>query len=100
MTEFSNYKIAVSAIVPLILLAIVIAFLMGPATNFLEFGLLLPDIHIEQIDFVDGEIQVIVRNTGPIDVNIAVADVNDRIQPAAIEPVSYTHLTLPTICSV
>ena len=91
MTEFSNYKIALSAIGPLILLAIVIAFLMGPATNFLEFGLVLPDIHIEQIDFVDGEIQVIVRNTGPIDVNIAVADVNDRIQPAAIEPDN--HLT-------
>ena len=64
---------------------------MGPAINFLEFGLVLPDIHIEQIDFVDGEIQVIVRNTGPIDVNIAVADVNDRIQPAAIEPDN--HLT-------
>ena len=91
MTEFSNYKIALSAIGPLILLAIVIAFLMGPATNFLEFGLVLPDIHIEQIDFVDGEIQVIVRNTGPIDVNITVADVNDRIQPAAIEPDN--HLT-------
>ena len=91
MTEFSNYKIALSAIGPLILLAIVIAFLMGPAINFLEFGLVLPDIHIEQIDFVDGEIQVIVRNTGPIDVNITVADVNDRIQPAAIEPDN--HLT-------
>jgi len=91
MTEFSNYKIAVSAIGPLILLAIVIAFLMGPATNFLEFGIVLPDIHIEQIDFVDGEIQVIVRNTGPIDVNITVADVNDRIQPAAVEPDN--HLT-------
>ena len=91
MTEFSNYKIALSAIGPLILLAIVIAFLMGPATNFLEFGVVLPDIHIEQIDFIDGEIQVIVRNTGPLDVNITVADVNDRIQPAAIEPDN--HLT-------
>ena len=91
MTEFSNYKIALSAIGPLILLAIVIAFLMGPAINFLEFGLVLPDIHIEQIDFIDGEIQVIVRNTGPLDVNITVADVNDRIQPAAIEPDN--HLT-------
>ena len=86
MSKVSNYKIALSAIVPLILLAIVIAFLMGPGTNFLEFGIVLPEIHLEQIDFVDGEIQVIVRNTGPIDVNIAVADVNDRIQPAAIEP--------------
>ena len=86
MSKVSNYKIALSAIGPLILLAIVIAFLMGPGTNFLEFGLVLPEIHIEQIDFVDGEIQVIVRNTGPLDVNIVVADVNDRIQPAAIEP--------------
>ena len=86
MSKVSNYKIALSAIGPLILLAIVIAFLMGPGTNFLEFGLVLPEIHLEQIDFVDGEIQVIVRNTGPIDVNIVVADVNDRIQPAAIEP--------------
>mgnify|MGYP003324646637 CR=1 FL=1 len=82
MAEFSNYKIALSAIGPLILLAIVIAFLMGPGTNFLEFGLVLPEIHIEQINFVDNEIQVIVRNTGPIDVNIVA--------------VSYTHLTLPT----
>jgi len=91
MAEFSNYKIALSAIGPLILLAIVIAFLMGPGTNFLEFGLVLPEIHIEQISFVDNEIQVIVRNTGPIDVNIVVADINDRIQPAAIEPDN--HLT-------
>ena len=91
MTEFSNYKIALSAIGPLILLAIVIAFLMGSGTSFLEFGLVLPEIHIEQIDFVDNEIQVIVRNTGPIDVNVVVADVNDRIQPAAIEPDN--HLT-------
>ena len=87
----SNYRIALSAIGPLVLLAIVIAFLMGPATNLLEFGIVLPDIHIEQIDFVDGEIQVIVRNVGPIDVNITLADVNDRIQPAAIEPDN--HLT-------
>ena len=72
MAEFSNYKITLSAIGPLILLAIVIAFLMGPGTNFLEFGLVLPEIHIEQINFVDNEIQVIVRNTGPIDVNIFV----------------------------
>ena len=91
MTEFSNYKTVLSAIGPLILLAIVIAFLLGPGTNFFEFGLVLPEIHIEQIDFIDGEIQVIVRNTGPLDVNITVADVNDRIQPAAIEPDN--HLT-------
>ena len=86
MTKSSNYKITLSAIGPLILLVIVIAFLLGPGTSFLEFGLILPEINIEQIDFVESEIQVIVRNTGTLDVNITVADINDRIQPAAIEP--------------
>ena len=86
MTKSSNYKITLSAIVPLILLVIVIAFLLGPGKSFLEFGLILPEINIEQIDFVESEIQVIVRNTGTLDVNITVADINDRIQPAAIEP--------------
>jgi len=41
---------------------------------------------MEKIDFVESEIQVTVRNTGPIPVEIVMADVNDRIQPAAIEP--------------
>lgn len=52
----------------------------------LDFGVVLPEITIERIDFVDSEIQAIVRNTGHLPVEIAVADVNDRIQPAAVEP--------------
>ena len=52
----------------------------------LEFGVLLPEITIEKIDFIDSEIQATVRNTGPIPVEIVMADVNDRIQPAAVEP--------------
>ena len=86
----SKPKIAISAIAPIVLLAILIVFLLGPASTFLQFGIVLPEISIEKVEFFENEIQATVRNTGPIDVNVAVADVNDRIQPAAIEP--DTHL--------
>ena len=82
----SKPVLAISAIGPIILLAIVIAFLLGPASTFLQFGIVLPEVSIEKVEFVKNEIQATVRNTGPIDVNVVVADVNDRIQPAAIEP--------------
>ena len=91
MSQSSKYRIAVSAVAPIVLLTILIAFLVGSGSSFLQFGTVLPEIYLEKIDFVDSEIQVIVRNTGPIDVNVVVADVNDRIQPAAIEPDN--HLT-------
>ena len=86
----SKPQIAISAIVPIVLLAILIVFLLGPASTFLQFGIVLPEISIEKVEFTGNEIQATVRNTGPIDVNVVVADVNDRIQPAAIEP--DTHL--------
>ena len=82
----SKPKIAISAIAPIVLLAILIAFLLGPASTFLQFGVVLPEISIEKVEFIGNEIQATVRNTGPVDVNVVVADVNDRIQPAAIEP--------------
>src|SRR5687768_10309141 len=42
---------------------------------------------LERIEFQeDGRIIAYIRNTGPIDVTVAQADVNDRILPAAIEP--------------
>ena len=88
----SKPKIAISAIAPIVLLAILIVFLLGPASTFLQFGIVLPEISIEKVDFFENEIQATVRNTGPVDVNVVVADVNDRIQPAAIEP--GTHLSL------
>ena len=87
---YSKPKIAISAIAPIVLLAILIVFLLGPASTFLQFGIVLPEISIEKVEFIGNEIQATVRNTGPIDVNVVVADVNDRIQPAAIEP--DTHL--------
>ena len=82
----SKPVLAISAIGPIILLAIVIAFLLGPASTFLQFGVVLPEVSIEKVEFIENEIQATVRNTGPIEVAVAVADVNDRIQPAAVEP--------------
>ncbi len=82
----SKAKIVFAGIIPIIILVAMIAYLFGPGSNLLNFGTALPEITIEQVRFVGSEIQVVVRNTGPIDVSIAQADVNDRIQPAAIEP--------------
>ena len=82
----SKPVLAISAIAPIVLLAVVIAFLLGPASTFLQFGVVLPEVSIEKVEFIENEIQATVRNTGPIDVSVALADVNDRIQPAAIEP--------------
>ena len=82
----SKPVLAISAIAPIVLLAIMIAFLLGPASTFLQFGVVLPEVSIEKIEFTGNEIQATVRNTGPVHVNVVLADVNDRIQPAAIEP--------------
>jgi zinc transporter, ZIP family len=46
----------------------------------------LPEISIEKVELSDGSIEVFVRNTGPSEITIAQADVNDRIHPASIEP--------------
>ena len=46
----------------------------------------LPEVTIEQVTFEDSMILLNVRNTGLLEVEIAMADVNDRIQPAAVEP--------------
>jgi zinc transporter ZupT len=88
-TKSSKTKTILAGVVPVIILAAMVAYLFGPSSDLLNFGVSLPEITIERIDFVDSEIQVVVRNTGPIDVSIAQADVNDRIHPAAIEPDKY-----------
>ena len=86
MMTSSKPVLAISAIAPIVLLVIMIAFLLGPASSFLQFGIILPEVSIEKVEFIENEIRATVRNTGPIDVNVVIADVNDRIQPAAIEP--------------
>lgn len=82
----SKGKIIVSGIIPFAFLVLLVAFLFGPGSYLLDFGVPLPEITMEKIDFLDSEIQVTVRNTGPIPVEIVMADINDRIQPAAVEP--------------
>ena len=84
--EASRGKLAISGIVPFIFVIIMIAYIFGPGAELLDLGTPLPEITIERVDFVEGEIQATVRNTGPIPVEIVMADINDRIQPAAIEP--------------
>jgi len=85
-SKSSKIKIITSGLIPFIFLLIMIAYIFGPGSDLLEFGIPLPEITIEKIDFKNSEIQVIVRNTGPVPVEVVMADVNDRIQPAAIEP--------------
>ena len=82
----SKGKLVASGIIPFVFLIILIAYIFGPGSDLLDLGVPLPEITIEKVDFMDSEILVTVRNTGPIPVEVVMADVNDRIQPAAIEP--------------
>jgi zinc transporter ZupT len=82
----SRIRTIASGLIPFGFLVIMILYLVGPSSDLLEFGVSLPEITIEKVEFIDSEIHVTVRNTGPIPVEIAMADVNDRIQPAVIEP--------------
>jgi len=82
----SKGKIIVSGIIPFAFLILLMAYIFGPGSDLLDFGIPLPEITMEKVDFVDSEIRVTVRNTGPIPVEVVMADINDRIQPAAIEP--------------
>ena len=73
--------------VPFAVLGVMIAFLLSsPEILFQNSIKPLPEVSIEKVELTDGLIQVFVRNTGPSEITIAQADVNDRIHPAAIEP--------------
>jgi ZIP family zinc transporter len=85
--RFAEAKMVALAFVPLAVLVAMIAFIFGPGQQFLGVGTPLPEISIERIEFQEGgKIIALIRNTGPIDVTVVQADVNDRIQQAAIEP--------------
>jgi len=84
--NYSKVKTIASGIIPFGFLVLMMIYIFGPGSGLLDFGVSLPEITIERIDFVDSEIQTTVRNTGHISVEIVMADINDRIQPAAIEP--------------
>ena len=82
----SKGKLIVSGLIPFLFLILLMAYIFGPGAELLDFGVILPEITIEKVDFVDSEIQATVRNTGHMPVEIVMADINDRIQPAAVEP--------------
>ena len=71
----SRTKTAVSVIVPFILLAVMIGYVFGPGSELISFGVVIPEISIEKVEFVDSEIIATVRNTGPIAVDIVMADI-------------------------
>ena len=84
--NMSKGKIIASGVIPFIFVILMMVYIFGPGADLLDFGVLLPEVTIEKIDFIDSEIQATVRNTGHIPVEVVMADVNDRIQPAAVEP--------------
>ncbi len=85
----SKGRMIASGVIPFVFLILLIAYIFGPGSYLLDLGVPLPEITIEKVDFLDSEIQVTVRNTGPIPVQVVMADINDRIQPAAVEPDRY-----------
>ena len=85
-SKISKGKLVASGVIPFAFVILLIVYLVGSSGDLLDVGISLPEVTIEKIDFVDGEIQATVRNTGHIPVEVVMADVNDRIQPAAIEP--------------
>ena len=88
-TKGKRRKIAslVLAITPLIILAGMIYFLSSPfGQNLINTGVPLPEVTIEKVEFHENQVVAFIRNTGPEQVMISQADINDRIQSAAIEP--------------
>lgn len=85
----SQVKMIASGAIPFVFIILLIVYIFGPGSDLLDFGVPLPEITMEKVNFLDSEIQVTVRNTGPIPVNVVMADINDRIQPAVIEPDMY-----------
>ncbi len=85
--QISGKKLIAFAIIPFVVLTAMILFLFSPVgQSSLNSGVPVPEVTIEKIEFQEGKIVAFIRNTGPVDITIAQADINDRIHPAAIEP--------------
>ena len=82
----SRKKMIITALIPLIVLSGMLVFLLGPGMSILNIGIPLPEITIEKIEFQNDKIVAFIRNTGPEGVDVAQADINDRMIPAGIEP--------------
>jgi ZIP family zinc transporter len=82
-------RIVAAAFIPFIVLTMMIFLLFSPSfQSFINSGIPLPEVTIEKIEFRENPSQIIafIRNSGPTEITIAQADVNDRIHAAAIEP--------------
>lgn len=86
VNQTSKAKLIASGVIPFVFLIVMVVYIFGPGSDLLDLGIPLPEITMEKVDFMDSEIHVTVRNTGPIPVEVVIADVNDRIHPAAVEP--------------
>lgn len=84
--KISWKKLIAIALIPFVVLSGMLIFLFGPGMSILNIGIPLPEITIEKIEFKNEKIIAFIRNTGPEEIVIAQADINDRIIPAAIEP--------------
>ncbi|MBM3910460.1 MAG: divalent cation transporter, partial [Thaumarchaeota archaeon] len=82
----SKAKLVASGVIPFAFLVAMIVYIFGPGSDLIDLGVSLPEITIEKVEFLDSEIVATIRNTGRIAVDVVMADVNDRIHPAAIEP--------------
>ncbi|MGB8159166.1 MAG: divalent cation transporter [Nitrososphaeraceae archaeon] len=87
----SSYRITKKTIlfgvVPFVVLGVMVMILAySPGMLFQSSIKPLPHVSIEKVEFLDNSIVAYIRNTGPSEITIAQADVNDRIHPAAIEP--------------
>ena len=75
------------AIIPLLILAGMIYFLYSPySQSLINTGVPNPQITFEKIEFHNNQIITFIRNTGSTEITVSQADINDRIQAAAIEP--------------
>jgi zinc transporter ZupT len=83
-----NSKTIFLAIIPIVILGAVVYYLMGPGTSFLYTTEPLPDVTVENAEFMQGEIIAYIRNTGQDTVTIAQADINDRPLEALVKPIN------------
>lgn len=80
-------KTVLFGIIPFVVLGMMIIFLITyPGILFQTSLEPLPELSVEKVEFSDGTITAFVRNTGPLELTIAQADINDRIHAAAVEP--------------
>lgn len=75
-------------VIPFIVIGAMIVLLLNSSGILFQSSIKpLPEISIEKVEFLENDMIVaFVRNTGPSEITIAQADVNDRIYPAAVEP--------------